>query len=58
VSGATLTFEGQAQFHYGLHDEGQIELNGDGTLTVAWWLRDLGGGRTPWMRNTFTKVQG
>ena len=58
VSGGLLTFEGPARFQYGLDDEGRIELNGDGTLTVAWWLRDEGGEWTPWMRNTFTKVQG
>jgi hypothetical protein len=58
VAGQTLTFEGPARFQYQLDDEGRIKLNGDGTLSVAWWLRDDGGEWQPWMRNTFTNIQG
>jgi hypothetical protein len=30
-------------------------MNPDGTLSVAWWLRDEGEWK-PWMNNTFTRV--
>jgi hypothetical protein len=29
-----------------------------GTLAVAWWLRDENGEWKPWMKNTFTKIEG
>jgi hypothetical protein len=32
-------------------------VNPDGTISVAWWLRDENGEWNPWMDNTFTKVQ-
>jgi len=56
VAGRTLTFEGPARFQYELDDGGRIKLNADGTLTVAWWLRDQNGDWEPWMNNTFTRV--
>ena len=37
--------------------EGRIKLNRDGTLSVAWWLRDEDGEWKPWMNNTFTRIQ-
>jgi Protein of unknown function (DUF1579) len=58
VAGRTLTFEGPARFQYELDDEGRIKLNRDGTLSVAWWLRDANGEWQPWMNNTFTKIEG
>jgi Protein of unknown function (DUF1579) len=58
VAGRTLTFEGPARFQYELDDEGRIKLNRDGTLSVAWWLRDEKGEWQPWMNNTFTKIEG
>jgi Protein of unknown function (DUF1579) len=58
VAGHRLTLEGPARFQYELDDEGRIRLNPDGTLSVAWWLRDEAGEWQPWMNNTFTKVQG
>lgn len=51
----TLTFTGPARFRYELDDAGRIKVNPDGTITVAWWLRDDGGWQ-PWMANTFRKV--
>jgi Protein of unknown function (DUF1579) len=57
VAGHTLTFEGPARFQYELDDDGRIKLNPDGTLSVAWWLRDENGEWQPWMNNTFTKVE-
>jgi hypothetical protein len=58
VAGRTLTFEGPARFQYELDEHGRIELNADGTLTVAWWLRDENGLWRPWMHNTFTQIHG
>ena len=55
VAGRTLTFEGPARFQYQLDDQGTIKLNADGTLSVAWWLRDEHGEWKPWMTNTFTR---
>jgi hypothetical protein len=55
VAGGTLTFEGPARFQYGLDDDGRVKLNADGTLSVAWWLRDENGEWQPWMSNTFTR---
>jgi hypothetical protein len=56
VAGGKLIFEGPARFHYELDDEGRIKLNPDGTVSGAWWLRDESEW-TPWMNNTFTKIQ-
>jgi hypothetical protein len=58
VEGDTLTFEGPARFQYELDAEGKIKLGADGTVSVAWWLRDERGEWQPWMRNTFTRVDG
>lgn len=57
VAGHKLTFEGPARFQYELDDEGRIKVNPDGTVSVAWWLRDENGEWKPWMNNTFTKIQ-
>jgi Protein of unknown function (DUF1579) len=57
LAGRTLTFEGPARFQYEIDDAGRIKLNPDGSLTVAWWLRDQTGEWKPWMNNTFTKIQ-
>jgi hypothetical protein len=57
VTGRTLTFEGPARFQHELDGEGRIKVNADGTITVAWWLRDENGNWEPWMRNTFIKVE-
>jgi hypothetical protein len=56
VADGTLTFEGPARFRYELDDEGKVKLNPDGTLSVAWWLRDENGDWQPWMNNTFRRV--
>lgn len=58
VAGNKLTFEGPARFQYELDDEGRIKLNPDCALSVAWWLRDENGEWKPWMRNTFTRIEG
>jgi hypothetical protein len=58
VAGQTLTFEGPARFQYKLDDDGWIKLNHDGTLSVAWWLRDENGKWKPWMNNVLTRIQG
>jgi hypothetical protein len=57
VADGTLTFEGPARFQYGLDDDGKVKLNPDGTLSVAWWLRDEKGDWRPWMNNTFTRLR-
>jgi Protein of unknown function (DUF1579) len=51
-----LTFTGPARFQYELDADGKIKMNPDGTIMVAWWLRDEDGKWQPWMVNTFTKV--
>jgi hypothetical protein len=56
VGDAKLTFEGPARFQYELDGDGKIKVNADGTISVAWWLRDEAGNWKPWMRNSFTKV--
>jgi hypothetical protein len=58
VAGKTLTFGGPARFQHELDDDGRIKLNRDGTLSVAWWLRDENGDWKPWMNNTLTRIQG
>jgi Protein of unknown function (DUF1579) len=52
-----LTFEGPARFQYELDDHGKIRTNPDGTISVAWWLRDKQGHWQHWMDNTFTRVK-
>ena len=34
-----------------------IKVNPDGTVSVAWWLRDESGEWTPSVNNTFTKME-
>jgi Protein of unknown function (DUF1579) len=57
VADGTLTFEGPARFQYRLDDAGQVRVNPDGTISVAWWLRDEGGVWQPWMDNRFSRVE-
>jgi hypothetical protein len=56
VADGMLTFTGPARFQYELDDEGKIKVNPDGTISVAWWLRDENGEWRPWMNNAFTKT--
>jgi hypothetical protein len=39
-------------------DSGKVRVNEDGTISVAWWLRDENGEWQPWMDNRFSKVEG
>ena len=55
VTDGTLTFVGPARFQYELDEEGKIQVNTDGTLSVAWWLRDKNDEWQPWMNNTFIR---
>lgn len=57
VAGDRLTFVGPARFQYVLDENGMIQTNSDGTLSVEWWLRDASGRWQRWMRNTFTRVE-
>jgi Protein of unknown function (DUF1579) len=54
VADGRLTFEGPARFQYELDDEGRIEVSPDGSIEVAWWLRDESGEWSPWMKNRFS----
>jgi hypothetical protein len=36
------------------HEEGDIKVNPDGTMPVAWWLRGEKAAWRPRMHNTFT----
>jgi hypothetical protein len=45
-----------ARFQYDLDNEGKVKTTADGTISVAWWLRDENGEWQRWMNNTFTKV--
>ena len=58
VEDDTLTFEGPARFQYRLDESGKILVNDDGTISVAWWLRDENGEWQPWMDNRFERVEG
>lgn len=58
VEDGPLTFEGPARFQYRLGDDGKVLLGDDGSVSVAWWLRDENGDWQPWMENTFRKVSG
>jgi Protein of unknown function (DUF1579) len=58
VAGNKLTFEGPARFQYDLDSDGRIKANADGSINVAWWLRDQRGDWQPWMSNTFRRVEG
>jgi Protein of unknown function (DUF1579) len=57
ITQGRLTFEGPARFEYALDDAGRIKVNADGTISVAWWLRDEDGNWQPWMANTFHKLR-
>jgi hypothetical protein len=57
VDGGKLTFEGPARYQYDLDEEGKVKANADGTISVAWWLRDESGNWKPWMHNTFTRLK-
>ena len=57
VAGRTLTSDGPARFQYELDDGGRIKVGPDGTVSVAWWLRDERGEWRPWMHNAFTRVK-
>src|SRR5918992_5141922 len=47
-----------ARFQYRLDDDGKVLVNDDGTISVAWRLRDENGDWQPWMDNRFSKVEG
>ena len=55
IAGRTLTFVGPARFQYDLDASGKIKTNDDGTVTIAWWLRDERGEFKPWMTNVFRR---
>ncbi len=57
VEDGTLTFEGPARFQYRLDDSGKVRVNDDGSISVAWWLRDENGEWQPWMDNRFSRVE-
>jgi hypothetical protein len=56
VADDQLTFGGPACFQYELGRDGRIQPNEDGTISVAWWLRDEIGAWKPWMHNIFTRI--
>lgn len=56
VAEGKLTFVGPARFQYELDHEGKVKINPDGTVSVAWWIRDESGAWQPWMSNTFKRV--
>ena len=58
VADGTLTFEGPARFRYELDDDGKIQTDADGSVSMAWWLRDRDGEWSPWMTNTFSRRTG
>jgi hypothetical protein len=55
LANGRLTFEGPARFQYALDEHGKVAVNEDGTIAVAWWLRDERGEWSPWMYNRFAK---
>ena len=57
VEDGTLTFEGPARFQYRLDESGKVRVNEDGSISVAWWLRDENGEWQPWMDNRFARVE-
>jgi Protein of unknown function (DUF1579) len=57
VAGGKLTFVGPARFQYDLDSEGRIKTNLDGSISVAWWLRDGHGNWQSWMNNTFFRTE-
>jgi hypothetical protein len=56
ITHGKLVCQGPARFEYELDDEGGIKVNPDGTISVAWWLRDENGEWKPWMNNTFARL--
>ena len=57
VADGRLTFVGPARYQYELDEDGKIKTNPDGTISVAWWVRDEQGEWKPWMDNTFRKIR-
>jgi Protein of unknown function (DUF1579) len=57
VADGRLTFVGPARYQYELDEDGKITTNPDGTISVAWWVRDEQGEWQPWMDNTFRKIR-
>jgi hypothetical protein len=57
VAEGRLTFVGPARYQYELAADGKIATNPDGTVSVAWWVRDEQGHWQPWMDNTFRKLR-
>ena len=57
VADGRLTFIGPARYQYELDEQGKITTNPDGTISVAWWVRDQQGKWQPWMDNTFRKIR-
>jgi hypothetical protein len=55
IGDGTITFVGPARFQYDLDRAGKIRRNGDGTITIRWWLRDDSGQFRPWMNNVFSR---
>jgi len=37
-------------------DQRHHAMNEEGTIAVAWWIRDDAGEWEPWMTNTFTRI--
>lgn len=56
IEGRTLTFVGPARFQYDLDADGRVKANGDGSVTVKWWLRDDSGEFKPWMNNEYHRT--
>jgi uncharacterized protein (TIGR02246 family) len=56
IAGTALTFVGPARFQYELDANGNIKKNGDGTISIDWWLRDGNGRFQPWMTNVFRQL--
>ena len=56
MAGDTLIFAGPARFQYALDADGRIAVDPDGSLAVAWWLRDERACWVPWTENRFTRV--
>ena len=57
VADGRLTFVGPARYQYELDAEGKIKTHPDGTISVAWWVRDEQGEWRPWMDNTLRKIR-
>jgi hypothetical protein len=58
VDGGKLTMVGPARFQYDLDPDGRIKTNPDGTISIAWWLRDENRDWQPWMNDTFSRIEG